>query len=191
MELLFSLLGNFLQVGLFSFGGGYATIPLIQEYIVEGQGWLTYQELTDILTISQMTPGPIAVNTSTFVGTRIAGFPGAVFATVGCVLPGVLMSVALYYFFRKYNGIQGVSDVLAGLRATSVGLIAAAAGSILLIALTGSSELGQGSGIGAATAGVFAGMLFMLRKWKWSPMLVMAVSGGLGALLFGVLGLKI
>ena len=189
MELLFSLLGNFLQVGLFSFGGGYATIPLIQEYIVEGQGWLTYQELTDILTISQMTPGPIAVNTSTFVGTRIAGFPGAVFATVGCVLPGVLMSVALYYFFRKYNGIQGVSDVLAGLRATSVGLIAAAAGSILLIALTGSSELGQGSGIGAATAGVFAGMLFMLRKWKWSPMLVMAVSGGLGALLFCVLGL--
>ena len=133
-----------------------------------------------------MTPGPIAVNTSTFVGTRIAGFPGAVFATVGCVLPGILMSVALYYFFRKYNGIQGVSDVLAGLRATSVGLIAAAAGSILLIALTGSSELGQGSGIGAATAGVFAGMLFMLRKWKWSPMLVMAVSGGLGALLFGV-----
>ncbi len=79
--------------------------------------------------------------------------------------------------------------MLAGLRATSVGLIAAAAGSILLIALTGSSELGQGSGIGAATAGVFAGMLFMLRKWKWSPMLVMAVSGGLGALLFGVLGL--
>ena len=73
MELLFNLFGNFLQVGLFSFGGGYATIPLIQEYIVETQHWLTYGELTDILTISQMTPGPIAVNTSTFVGTRIAG----------------------------------------------------------------------------------------------------------------------
>ena len=179
MELLFNLFGNFLQVGLFSFGGGYATIPLIQEYIVETQHWLTYGELTDILTISQMTPGPIAVNTSTFVGTRIAGLPGAVVATVGCVISGVLMATILYYLFRRYSGIQGVTDVLAGLRATSVGLIA----------LTGASGFGEGTQVSLATAGIFAGMLVLLRKWKWSPMLVMLVSGGAGLLLFGAFGL--
>lgn len=189
MELLFSLFGNFLQVGLFSFGGGYATIPLIQEYIVETQHWLTYGELTDILTISQMTPGPIAVNTSTFVGTRIAGLPGAVMATAGCVISGVLMATVLYYLFRRYSGIRGVTDVLAGLRATSVGLIAASACTILMIALTGSSEFGEGTQMSPATAGIFAGMLVLLRKWKWSPMLVMLASGGIGLLLFGALGL--
>ena len=189
MELLLSLLCNFLQVGLFSFGGGYATIPLIQEYIVETQQWLSYNELTDILTISQMTPGPIAVNTSTFVGTRIAGLPGAVVATFGCVISGVLMATILYHLFRKYSGIQGVTDVLAGLRAASVGLIAASACTILLIALTGSSGLGEGTQVSLATACVFAGMLVLLRKFKWSPMLVMLVSGGIGLLLFGVFGL--
>lgn len=179
MELLFNLFVNFLQVGLFSFGGGYATIPLIQQYIVDAQQWITFQELTDILTISQMTPGPIAVNTSTFVGTRIAGFPGAVTATIGCILAGVLLCSTLYYLFRKYSGIDGVNDVLSGLRACSVGLIASSACTILLIALTGSAQPSTVS-VDLFTAVVFASALFVLRKCKMNPMLVMLLCGAAG-----------
>lgn len=187
MELLLSLLGNFFQVGLFSFGGGYATIPLIQQYIVDTQHWLTLQELTDILTISQMTPGPIAVNTSTFVGTRIAGFPGAVVATFGCVISGVLLSTLLYFLFRKYSGISGVTDVLSGLRATSVGLIAASACTILLIALTGTAQP-QTFDIDIATMILFAAALFLLRKFKMNPLLIMGLCGAAGVVLYLVFG---
>ena len=78
---------SFLQIGLFSFGGGYAAMPLIQAQIVDAHGWLTMSEFTDLITISQMTPGPIAVNSATFVGINIAGIPGAIVATIGCILP--------------------------------------------------------------------------------------------------------
>ena len=83
---ILSLLVSFLQVGLFSIGGGYATLPFIQKQVVDLKGWLTTGELTDMITISQMTPGPLAVNISTFVGVRIAGIGGAVAATAGCTI---------------------------------------------------------------------------------------------------------
>ena len=78
---------SFLQIGLFSVGGGYAAIPLVQSLIVERQGWITMTEFTNLITIAEMTPGPIAVNSATFVGIRIAGLPGAVAATWGCIFP--------------------------------------------------------------------------------------------------------
>lgn len=78
---------SFFQIGLFSFGGGYAAMPLIQGQVVQGHGWLSMSEFTDLITISQMTPGPIAVNSATFVGIKIAGVPGALAATFGCILP--------------------------------------------------------------------------------------------------------
>ena len=77
------LFWSFFQVGLFSIGGGYAIIPLIQEQVVEHYGWISQQVFTDIITISQMTPGPIAINSATFVGIQIAGLPGAIIATLG------------------------------------------------------------------------------------------------------------
>ena len=80
---------SFLQVGMFSVGGGYAAMPLIQSQVVEQQGWLTMQEFTDLITIAEMTPGPIAVNSATFVGLRIAQVPGAIIATLGCITPAL------------------------------------------------------------------------------------------------------
>ena len=86
---------SFLQIGLFSFGGGYAAMPLIQGQVVTAHGWLSMSEFTDLITISQMTPGPIAINSATFVGTRIAGMPGALAATAGCVLPSCILVTLL------------------------------------------------------------------------------------------------
>lgn len=94
---------SFLKVGAFSFGGGYAALPLIQAEIVDSHQWLTLQEFTDLITISQMTPGPIAINSATFVGTQIAGVFGAVAATLGSVFPSVILVTILAFLYMKYR----------------------------------------------------------------------------------------
>lgn len=185
-NLIFVLLISFLQIGLFSVGGGYATIPLIQEQVVNVHKWLTFQEFTDIITISQMTPGPLAVNTSTFVGIRIAGIPGAITATFGCVISGFIISIALYNFFNKYRKINTILNVLSGLRAVSVGLIASSASTLILIALGGISKLEEiGSiNINVVAIGIFLISIFLLRKFKINPMLMMILSGAAGFFLY-------
>jgi chromate transporter len=185
-NLIFVLLISFLQIGLFSVGGGYATIPLIQEQVVNIHKWLTFQEFTDIITISQMTPGPLAVNTSTFVGIRIAGIPGAITATFGCVISGFIISIALYNFFNKYRKINTILNVLSGLRAVSVGLIASSASTLILIALGGISKLEEiGSiNINVVAIGIFLISIFLLRKFKINPMLMMILSGAAGFFLY-------
>ena len=103
---------SFLQIGAFSFGGGYAAMPLIQSQIVTHHKWLSMTEFTDLITISQMTPGPIAVNSATFVGIKIAGIPGAIVATAGCILPSCIMITLIARFYLKYRKmtvLQGLS----------------------------------------------------------------------------------
>ncbi|MDN6664449.1 MAG: chromate transporter [Tetragenococcus koreensis] len=175
----------FLQIGLFSIGGGYAIIPLIQEQVVSAYNWLTIQEYTDIITISQMTPGPLVVNTASFVGMRLAGVPGAIAATMGSILSGTFFSIALYKFFKKYKNIDSVANVLKGLRASSVGLIASAASTIILIAVVGASSLDVRNftlNIGAVI--LFSVSLFLLRKYKLNPILVMVLTGIAGLFMY-------
>lgn len=93
MKLYLEIFISFFQIGLLSIGGGYATLPLIQAEIVQEQQWLSLQEFSDIVTISQMTPGPLAVNSATFVGLRVAGPVGAILATVACVISGCLIAL--------------------------------------------------------------------------------------------------
>lgn len=190
-DALTKLFIQFFQIGLFSIGGGYATIPLIQERVVKIQEWLSFQEFTDIITISQMTPGPLAVNTSTFVGIQIAGIPGALVATIGCTISGITIALILYRLFDKFKNNAAIAFVLRGLRAVSIGLIAASASTILLIAFCGTMELPSLSAIigGKVTfnliaAGIFAVSFFILRKWKLNPMLVMVLSGVAGVFLY-------
>ncbi|WP_130889576.1 chromate transporter [Fusobacterium varium] len=184
--LILILLISFLQIGLFSIGGGYATIPLIQEQVVNIHKWLTFQEFTDIITISQMTPGPLAVNTSTFVGIRVAGIPGAVTATFGCVISGFIISILLYNFFNKYRKADTVLNILKGLRAVSVGLIASSASTILLIAFGGISKLEEAGRVNINTMAIiiFVVSIFLLRKFKLNPMLIMVLSGTAGFFLY-------
>ena len=92
---------SFFQIGLFSVGGGYAAMPLIQNQVVTIHSWLSMNEFADVITISQMTPGPIAINCATFVGTRIAGMPGAIVATIGCVFPSCVIVLFLAYLYYK------------------------------------------------------------------------------------------
>ncbi len=128
---------SFLQVGMFSVGGGYAAMPLIQSQVVEQHGWLTMQEFTDLITIAEMTPGPIAVNSATFVGLRIAQVPGAIIATLGCITPALFFVSLLSYIYRKYKDISLLQSVLACLRPVIVALIFGAGLSILSMVVFG------------------------------------------------------
>ena len=114
---------SFLQIGLFSFGGGYAAMPLIQDQVVTRYGWLSMAEFTDLITISQMTPGPIAVNSATFVGYRVCGFTGALCATLGVVLPSFLVITAIAFVLREFQSMKVVQYAFFGIRAGVLALI--------------------------------------------------------------------
>lgn len=186
MSLYWNLFLTFFQIGLFSIGGGYAVIPLIQQEIVEKASWISQKAFTDMITISQMTPGPLAVNSSTFVGLNTAGIPGAILATTGCILAGVCISAGLYRFLLKNQKSAYFNEVLNGLKAASLGLIVAAAASILLLAFTGSSDLKASSfsNIDWISVVLFAAAFWLLRKRKINPILVIAVSGVAGGLIY-------
>ena len=102
MNILVRLFLSFFQIGLFSIGGGYAAMPLIKAEVVDSHGWLTAVEFSDLVTIAEMTPGPIAINSATFVGMRVAGIAGVVVATLGNVLPSVIIMVILARLYEKY-----------------------------------------------------------------------------------------
>lgn len=105
---LLKLFWSFVQIGLFSIGGGYAALPLIQQQVVDIHGWLTMTEFADVITIAEMTPGSISINSATFVGTKIAGMPGAVIATIGCVLPSFVIVLTLAFCYYKYKNLTVV-----------------------------------------------------------------------------------
>ena len=158
---------SFLQIGLFSVGGGYAAIPLVQSLIVERQGWIT---------IAEMTPGPIAVNSATFVGIRIAGLPGAVAATWGCIFPSCIIVSVLAYIYRRYRGGSAMGSILGSLRPAVVALIAGAGLSMLLAAVL--PEVNGERMIQWGSLVLFSAAFIALRKWKLNPILVMWVCGG-------------
>lgn len=161
---------SFLQVGLFSVGGGYAAMPLIRSQVVELHPWMTLQEFTNLITIAEMTPGPIAVNCATFVGLRIAQL--------------------LAWCYRRWRDLSVLQSVLACLRPAVVALILGAGLSILGIVVFPNGILGLGSIDWIGTGSFFAAFI-LLRKYKWNPILTMCLCGaaGLGLhLLAGTVG---
>lgn len=124
MNLLLVLYSTFLKIGAFAFGGGYAVIPLIQKYVVEDSQWLSLREMLDLISISQMTPGPIAINSATFVGQKVGGIVGAVIATTGIVTPQfILMMIFGYFLFTKHKTFLALDWILNGIKAGIVSLI--------------------------------------------------------------------
>lgn len=178
MTLFLELFLSFFQIGLFSFGGGMATLPLIQKIIIEEKGWLTLQEFTDLLTISQMTPGPIAINASTFVGTQIAGLPGAIVATLGCVAPSCIIISILAYLYFRFKNLQVMQAILSGLRPAIVSLIATAGMSILTLALWGSDTLAVDISQTNFIAIIFIILSLLGMKYaKLSPIFIIILTG--------------
>lgn len=173
---------SFLQIGAFSFGGGYAAMPLIQSQIVDLHHWLDFKEFTDLITISQMTPGPIAINSATFVGTKIAGIPGAIAATLGCILPSCILVTIIAYFYLKYRHMRFLQNILNYLRPAVVALIAAAGVTIMISALFGSKATILLNNFRIHQLIIFLFCVFMLWYKKSNPIFVMILSGVLNVI---------
>lgn len=172
---------EFLKIGAFTFGGGYAMIPFIQETVLR-HNWLTNQELIDFIAVSESTPGAFAVNISTYVGSQVGGFLGAVLATTGVVLPAFLIILIIAKIYDKFKENNNVKGAMFGLKSTVVGLIAAAVISIALevffpVKITAmvftTSEFWF-------SLVVFAVMLFLLLYKKFSPVIIIVLSAALG-----------
>ena len=175
----------FFKIGAFTFGGGYAMIPLIEEAVI-GNHWLEVQEFIDFIAVSESTPGAFAINISTYVGTHVAGFLGAVCCTVGVVLPSflaVMVVIMIYDSFKKSKAIKGI---FSGLRPAVVGLIGAAIISIGMTVLFQDDFHIEAftSPLFWESLAIFGVGLFCNYK-KIHPILIILISASLG-LLIGV-----
>lgn len=172
---------EFLKIGAFTFGGGYAMIPFIQES-VESHDWMSTGEIVDFIAVSESTPGAFAVNISTYVGSQVGGFFGAVCATTGIVLPAFIIILIIAKIYDKFKENNTVKGAMFGLKSTVVGLIAATVISI-------GAEVFFADGISTAVFAtaqfwfslvVFAVMLFLLLYKKFSPVIIVGLSAALG-----------
>lgn len=174
--MLIELYISFFKVGLFGFGGGYASLPLIQEEVVNAHNWISLSEFNNLITISQMTPGPIAINSATFVGSKILGIPGSIVATLGCITPSIFIVGTISYLYVKYKDIEIISNILKILRPAVVSMILAAGISIFKTALFDVNEV--------AIVNMDVEILILsivtflaIRKSKIDPILLMISSG--------------
>ena len=187
--LLLKLFFAFIQVGMFSVGGGYAAIPLIQEQIVNIYGLMSMEEFSDLITVAEMTPGPISINSATFVGMRLAGIPGVLLCSIGCIIPSFCICLTLAHFYYKYRTVSGVQVVLGSLRPAVVALIGSAGASILMLGLfqTDIKNVALGN-IRLVELGIFVIALFILRKFKVSAISIILGSGVIGTLIYVLMG---
>lgn len=172
--ILFDLFTTFFAIGLFSIGGGHVSLTLIKHNIVDVKGWLTLEELTDIITISEVTPGPVAINAATFVGTKIDSIPGAVTATIGFVAPSIIIVLIMGYIYRKFQHTSMFQGIFSGIRPAIVAMIGSVGLSIALLTFS--------NGIIAIL--LFALAFILLQTKKASPIIVMFITGIIGIFVF-------
>lgn len=122
-KILWQLFASFFRIGAFTFGGGIAMIPLIQQEAVENRHWVSDDDILEIVAIAESTPGPIAINSATFVGYRAAGVLGSICATLGVVLPSFVIILALSYVLRQFQELEAVKYAFAGIRAGVLALL--------------------------------------------------------------------
>ena len=182
---------TFLQIGAVSFGGGYAMISLIREKVLM-HGWLTEEELLNMIAVSESTPGPIAVNMATFVGSTQGGILGSLLATLGVVLPSFVIILIIAALIRNLLKYKGVQAVLGGIRPCVVALILATALTMLLSTLFAFKTVDstpvpdlKGLIIFAIIAAI-ATIFKRIRKKPLSPILLILISAGLGMLLYSL-----
>ncbi len=171
--ILLKLFWEFFRIGLFTFGGGYAMVPLIQKDIVEKYHWLNMEQFTDIVAIAEMTPGPIAINSATFVGYKVAKFWGALTSTLGVVLPSFLVIWAIASVFLSFQNNPIVQAAFKGLRPAVLGMIIVAALSIGNISISGFKSII-----------IVLGVIIGVWVFKLHPILVFIISGILGIMFF-------
>lgn len=171
--MIWQLFVTFAKIGVFAFGGGYAVIPLMQREVVTLHGWLSTGQMVDVIALSQMTPGPVAINLATLVGYHTAGLAGAVVATLGLIMPTTVAIAVLARFFLVLQERPPVQAALAGIKPMVIALIFAAA--VFIFANAASSAKGT---IIALT------VLLLSASSRWHPMALIILSGIIGIIIY-------
>lgn len=164
---------TFFRIGMFSFGGGYAMLPLLESEVIDIRGWLTAAEFIDIIAIAEMTPGPIAVNSATFVGYRVAGTFGSVIATLGVVLPSLIIMITILIFINRFKNSNYIDWIFKGIRPIILGLITSAAISIAFSSI-----------VDFKSVLIAIGIFYAVAIRKINPITAIIIAGGLGILLY-------
>ncbi len=173
MNTLVKLFISFFKIGAFSFGGGYAMLPLIKEEIIEVHGWLTNSEFIDILAVSEMTPGPIAINSATFLGYKVSGVLGSVVATVAVVLPSFIVMSIIIHFLNKFKNSPYSDWFFKGIRPIVLGLIASAAVSVAMDAF-----------IDIKSVFISMALFYLVTFKKLNPIFAIILAGITGVILY-------
>lgn len=173
---------TFLKIGLFTFGGGYAMISIIEDNCVEKKKWITHDDMMDAAVIAESTPGPIAINCATFVGYRQAGFPGALAATLGVILPSFFVIYGISMFFDRFLEIAVIASAFQGVKA-AVGVL------ILNAAVTMIRQMPKGVLPRVILACSFAAMLLInIFSWDFSSISLLLVAAAVGLAVFLIQG---
>ena len=182
---------TFLQIGAFSFGGGYGMISLIREKVLM-HGWLNEEEMLNMIAVAESTPGPIAINMATFVGSSQGGFLGAILATLGVILPSFIIILIIATLIRNFMKYAGVKAFLSGIRPCVVGLILATAITMFMSTAIGLSGIGDALAIDFNDIIIFAILILisivakLAFKKKPTPILMILISAGLGMLMYSL-----
>lgn len=174
------LMLSFLLIGALGFGGGYAVLPLIQQQCVSVNHWLTMTEFSDLLTLSQITPGPIAINAASFVGMKAGGILGAFIASFAFMLPPFLVVSLLYVVYRKYGQLKAIQNALRGLKPGVAGLIAVAGLSVIIDTVWGGAIALSSTDI--FSAALIMAAFFVMRKWKPGVIVTILACGAMGVI---------
>ena len=171
---------SYLKIGFFGFGGGYAMLSLIQNEVVVQNAWMSNAEFADIVAVSQMTPGPIAINSATYVGYTVAGFWGAVVATISVCLPALTLMILITRFFLRLKQNPIVEGAMKGMRPVVIGMIASAA---LLLMFPHSKAPDEQNFIDGWSWALFGGV-FVASVKKVNPILLICLSAAAGILIY-------
>ena len=194
MMIFLELFYTFLKIGLFSFGGGYGMLSVIQGEVVTRHSWISSSEFADIVAVSQMTPGPIGINSATYVGytavvnsggTEFMGMLGSLIASFAVMLPSVVLMLIVSRFFVKYKGPSSVEAVFKGIRPAVVGLIASAA--LLLMTKDNFGSLSENPLQFSVSIILFVTAFVSMKFFKISPLLLLLLAGVFGGLFYGLM----
>lgn len=173
MSIFIRLFTTFFKIGAFSFGGGYAMLPLLEEAVIKTNSWMTPTEFIDIFAISEMTPGPIAINAATFVGYRVGGFFGALVATLAVVIPSFIVISLIFLSLNKFKNSPYIDWIFQGIRPMVLGLIGAAGVTVARTSLVDIKSLLIG-----------LGLFYFVTFKKLSPIYGIIIAGILGIILY-------
>ena len=186
MTILLSLIFEFFKTGLFSVGGGLATLPFLYEMSTK-TGWFTHADIADMIAISESTPGAIGINMATYAGFKTAGIPGGVCATLGLSMPSVIIILIIAHFLNHFRENRHVQNALYGLRPASIAMVTAALLNVVRVALLNLSALpadGTPLAVLRPIPILMAVILFfVMKKVKWHPVAFLAISAVVGVVL--------